>query len=307
MRRVAIVVVVGLAALILTACAVVSDDQGFKFGNPADFAQATHIAQMSDQAAAATAQAVALEATKQTASIEAAATRSAQAVKATATAQAIVAQGEQAQADIERAKADAEQNALPAATARLALTYFGWGVGALVLAVGLAFGVVAWVNKRATIIYPDKRGQFPVIVRRGPGWVTFHDPNRALGPATVVRVPSAVDALAGVAIATLRALKSGERPELPTAEPQATFALPGSEPAMLQVATQAQAAQVRIAEQSGRPKIMLTAGNPVVPGDNGRDQRSAVGRRMPAVTVINDPSLIQDFERKLLTGGSDDD
>lgn len=306
MKRVTLVVIValGVAALTLTACAAVIDSEGAKIGDPARFAEATHIAEMSDQAASATAQAVAIEATKQTASIEAQATRSAQTVKATATAQAIVAQGAQAQADIERTKADAEQNALPAATARLALGYFGLGVGALVLTIGLAFGVVAWVNKRASTVYPDKRGQFPVIVRRGLGWVAFHDPNRALGPATVVRTPTALDALAGVTIATARALKNGARPELPTAAPDAAFPSPGSEAAMLQVATQEQAAQVRIAEQSGRPKIMLTAGNPVVPGDNA--QRSAPGRRMPRVTVISDPTVIENFERKLLTEGGDE-
>jgi hypothetical protein len=295
------------AALTLTACAAVIDSEGAKIGDPKAFAEATHIARLSQEAAFATATSVALDVTRQVENIKAQSAREAQTVKATATAQAIVAFAAQqqadkikSQADIERTKAEAEQNALPAASAGKALGYFGLGAGALVLAVGLAFGVVAWVNKRAATVYPDARGQFPVIVRRGLGWVAFHDPNRALGPATVVRTPTALDALAGVAIATVKALKQGDTPSLPTAEPAAAFPLPGSEPTMLQVATQAQAAQVRIAENSGRPKLMFMTGIP----EPARP--SAARGRMPQVTMINDPAQIESFEQKLLTGGGDE-
>lgn len=294
------ILVIG-AALTLTACAAVIDSEGAKIGDPARFAEATHIAEMSQAAAQATAQAVSIEATRQTARIE-----------AEATAAAITHAKQQAEADkvragaaIEQARAVTEQNAQGAALAGKStlylLGYAGLGVGGLVLAVGLAFGVVAWVNKRATSVYPDKRGQFPVIVRRGLGWVAFHDPNRALGPAAVVRTPTALDALAGVAVATVRALREGNTPSLPTAEPAAAFPLPGSEAALLQIATQEQAAQVRVAEQSGRPKFMLTVSTPEQP----TTRQSAARGRMPAITMINDPAQIERFERKLLTDGDE--
>jgi len=285
MNTVTRLVISALAVFALTlfaGCAMVADDAGLKVGNPKDFAEATHIARLSQEAVYATEQAVRFEATRQTAS-----------VRATATSQAIAAYAFRAEADIARARADAEQNAQPAAAAGKALAYLGVGVGVLVLLVGMAFASVAWVGKRATTIYPDKRGQFPVVVRRGPGWVTFHDPNRALGPATLVRTPTLLDAAAGVILA----IKAGK----PTTEVQAAFPLPGSEGAMLQIATQQQAAQVRIAENPDLPKLMFSVSQP----EQGQARQSAARGRMPNVTLINDPRAIETFEQKLLAGGDE--
>jgi len=305
-KRLTLVLVVIGVALTLTACAMVIDEQGAKIGDPKAFAEATHIALLSQEAAFATATSVALDVTRQAESIKAQSTREAQTVRATATAQAIVAYAAQQQADkikseadIERAKAQAQENALPAASAGWAIGYLGAGVGVLVVVVGLAFAVVAWTNKRASSIYPDKRGLFPVVVRQGLGWVAYHDPNRALGSATVARVPTALDSLAGVVVSTVRALKSGDTPQLPTAEPQAAFPASGSEPAMLQVAAQAQAVQLRVAENPERPKIMFVTNTP----DPARP--SAARGRMPRITMINDPKQIESFEQKLLTDGSE--
>lgn len=286
MKQILIVALV-LATLTLAGC--VADEQGIKVGDPRAFAEATQIARLSDQALSATAQAVTLEATRQAGRIQAEATRA-----------AIAAQDAQAKADIQRANADAVRNALPAATVGKAITNIGLGLGALVVVVGLAFAFTGWVNKRASAIYPDKRGLYPILKARGLGWIAYHDPNRGLGPSTVVRTPTALDALAGAAIASAQALENGARPELPTAEPQTAFALPGGEQTMLQVSTQAQIAQATVSQQSGRPKFVLSVTQP-----GGADPRSAARGRMPAVTVVNDPKQIEDFERKLLSDGSD--
>jgi len=321
-------VVMGMAVVLMVASACVADHEGIKVGDPKAFAEATHIARLSGEAAAATATAVAIDVTRQAENIRAEGTRVAidvtrqaeniraegtrqvQTVRATGTAQAIVAFAAQqraeqvkAETDVERARAQSEQNAIPAASAGRAIGYLGMGVGALVLLVGLAFGVVAWVNKRATAVYPDKRGQFPVIVRQGIGWVAFHDPNRALGSATVARVPTALDGLAGVVVSTVKALKSGDVPRLPVPEPQAAFPLAGSEAALLQVASQEQAAQVRIAENPELPKVMLTAAGVLERGQVRGGDANAPRGRMPSVTVVNDPAQIANFEHRLLTGG----
>ena len=73
---------------------------------------------------------------------------------------------------------------------------------------------------------------------------------------------------------------------------------------MLQIATQAQAAQVRIAEQSGRPKFLFAFGNAASEPARQSAARFAeqIGR-LPAVTVINDPAQIKAFEQKLLGEG----
>lgn len=286
-----------LVLLTVVGCGAVIDSEGAKIGNPKDFAEATHIAAMSQESVQATATAVSLQTTRTVADIQARAT-----AEAIANAQRqSEADKVAAQATVALARAKSEQDALPAATAGRAVAYLGIGIGALVLFMGLAFGVVAWVNKRATAIYPDKRGQFPVIIRQGLGWVAFHDPNRALGSATVARVPTLLDGFAGVVVSAVRAFRSWDTPQLPVAEPQASFALAGSEPTMLQVASQEQAAQVRIAENPDRPKIMLAT----LPHENA-PSHPVTKWRMPQISVINDPQQIERFEQKLLGGGDHD-
>jgi hypothetical protein len=157
---------------------------------------------------------------------EAEATRVAMAAQDESARRAVERQIIQAQADKAKADAEAARNALPAATLRNALLYTGTGVGVLVLAVGCAFAAVAWLNKRATSIYPNSAGMYPVIVKRSWNGVTIvHDPNRALGPTTIYTTPG----LAGLL------LKKAE------SKPAAQFPMVGSEGAMLQLATQAQA------------------------------------------------------------------
>jgi hypothetical protein len=157
--------------------------------------------------------------------------------EAEATRVAIAAQDESARRAVERQilaaqadkawmEAEAMRQAVPAATLRNMLVYAGTGIGVVVLAIGSAFAVVAWLNKRATAVYPNGAGQYPVIVKRSWNGVTIvHDPNRALGPTTIYTTPSLVDVV----------LRKGNQ------SPAAQFPASGSEGSMLQLATQAQA------------------------------------------------------------------
>lgn len=109
-------------------------------------------------------------------------------VEATATQQAVFAIATATTIENETAKSQQ-----PAAIVGGSLRVIGLGVSALVFLVGAAFAIVAWINKRATTIYPNKQGQFPIIVRRGMGWVVFHDPSRNPSPGAVYRVPTLAD------------------------------------------------------------------------------------------------------------------
>lgn len=289
MRRTLIVILIFLTVS-LAGCGFVIDSEGTKFGSAREFAEATHIAQMSEDAAMATRQAVELEATRTTANIRAEATRA-----------AIAAQAQQAEADkaksgavIEQVKAETEQGAQDAATAAKRATYIlagvGTGLGAFILFVGLASGFSAWLHKRATTVYPNKQGQFPLLPERGPGYTIYHDPNRALGPGTVMRTPGLIER-ASYTVALMRG-------KAPAIEPGAEYPQPADVHAMLQVTSQAQASQLQIAEKSGRPKFMFT----VTPQPGPQEQKPAKGR-MPPIAFVNDPDQIESFERKLLEAG----
>ncbi|MBN1887110.1 MAG: hypothetical protein JW850_03940 [Thermoflexales bacterium] len=197
-----------------------------------------------------------------------------------------------------RAKAEAEWVAMPAQALGRALAYTGGGLFVLVLAVGLAFGAAAWVMRRATSIYPNTQGQYPVMVSRGFGWVTYHDPSRGLGAGAVYRVPTVLD-VAAQALALLRG-QPAPRPAL-TAEYPAN----GSEGAMVQVASQA--AAVGLMAAATRPAGIL--GGQMVDRKEARElaQRAISGEtstagRMPEVRIIQDPDANARFV-ELLEGG----
>jgi len=306
MKRLTLAVLLVIVVVLLTACGVVIDSEGAKIGNPADFAQATHIAQMSDAAAISTRTAVDIITTRQVESIHASATEQAARVNAAATASAIDHQAAQARADevkagaaVVKAQAETEQRAQGAALAGKSTLYFfgyvGVGVGTLVLFVGVAFGIVALVNKRATVVYPDARGQFPIITKRGAGWVAFHDPNRALGPGAVIRTPGLIERAAyGWALA---------RGNAPMLEPGAEYPQTAGEGAMLQIGVGAQAVQNEVAKQAGRPKVLfgiLPIG--VQPTAAASEKKST---RLPPITIVNDPAQIAAFEQRLLGDGGE--
>ena len=308
MRNQHIVLTISLTilAIALAGCAGVIDSEGAKIGDPKRFAEATHIARMSDESVQATSTAVSLQTTRMVADISAQATRTAADIAARATDESI--SHEKAQADSDKvsaqatvalAKAKTEVEAQPAEARGKAMAYLlswaGLGAGALVLMIGLAFGIVAWVNKHATSVYPNKAGQFPVIITKGPGYVALHDPNRGLGPGAIIRTPGLIERAAyGIAMA---------RGNAPMLEPGTEYPQTAGEPAMLQIGVGAQAVQNEVAKQSGRPKFLfgtLPIGVQPVQGQ----ARTRV--RMPQIAVINDPKQIADFEQKLLSDGSDE-
>lgn len=306
MKRLTLIVIM-LLALVVVGCAAVIDSEGAKIGDPKRFAEATHVAAMSEAASQATATAVSLQTTRVAADISAQATRTVADITARATAEAIANEKRQseagqvgAQATVALAKAKTEVDAQPAEARGKATAYLlGWaglGAGALVLAVGLAFGVVAWVNKRATVIYPNKQGQFPLLPEHGPGYTVYHDPNRALGPGTIINRPGLAERLTHVILLA----RGREKPQTPGA----TYPETASEGAMVQIGVGAQAVQHEVAKQSGRPKLLfgMQPSGLHLSSDRGQARHG----RMPQVAVINDPKEIEHFERRLLNEGDDE-
>ena len=167
-----------------------------------------------------------------------------------------------------------------------AVAYVGGGLAVLVLTVGAAFALVAWLNKRATSIYPNLAGQYPLVVKRLWNGVIVHDPNRALGPTTIYTAPSLWSALFDGLLAT--------QPEAIAQFPQ-----PGSEQAMLQVASQANAIGVTAAANRW-PQVQIGgSGGASVRGAPGIGALPPVGR-MPAIRVVDDRSAIDGFEQRLI-------
>jgi uncharacterized protein YceK len=277
------------AALVLTGCGAVVDSEGAKIGDPVRFAEATHVAQMSEESVQATVTAVSLQTTRTAADISAQATRTAADVSARATSSAIDHQAQQAGADQDKARAavvvaqsETEQRAQGAALAGKSTLYlFGWaglGVGVLVLVIGGAFAVVAWIGKRATSIYPNKQGQFPIIRASGLGWVVFHDPSRAVGPGAVYRVPSPFDVLAQ---------------RLHLAPTSAAYPLPEvSEPSLLAVSSQANAIGLTVAANRWpkTPEILARS----VRLDNARLPLGSAGPQ-----VADDPAPALDWPSRV--------
>ncbi|MBN1890431.1 MAG: hypothetical protein JW850_20730 [Thermoflexales bacterium] len=232
---------------------------------------------------------------------EAEATRVATAARDEAARRAIERQALQAQADQARAEAEATWNAVPAATLRNVLIFTGTGTGVLVLFVGSAFALVAWLNKRATAIYPNRTGQYPVIVRHGLGWVAFHDPNRGLGPGSIYRTPTVFEQAANAAAALASAIVAIRRGEMPALSPTgitAHYPLPGSESTMAQLATQAQAVSLMAAATRGdenprvKQQVGLVARSLISPASQLRPA-------LPPVTVLQAEDA-EGFIRELL-------
>lgn len=112
----------------------------------------------------------------------------------TADAAAAAAQGRQAAA----VEIEAAQRTLPARVARDAMLQTAIGLagalGLMVLVVGGAAAVAAWMNVRASVVYPNSAGQYPIVVKHNglTGQTLVYDPSRALGPVAVVTAPNAV-------------------------------------------------------------------------------------------------------------------
>lgn len=142
-------------------------------------------------------------------------------------------------ADADKAEAAAAQAWLDYQTNQAALkskiatqnaVTYALGIAVGILAIGGAIAAVLWIHKKVSTIYPNDSGQWPVIIRKGRGWTLLHDPNRGLGPATLI----AKDASSG---------------------PSISFALPADGETMAQVASQAQAVSLITAASRGRGQI----------------------------------------------------
>jgi len=130
----------------------------------------------------------------------------------------------EAQAEAQRAaaaeawiRADAHRLATGEIAAGIRWRELGAGIAVAVLLVGAALAAVTWASVRARVVYPDRRGMWPILIDRRRGSLVVHDTGRALGPVTIIG------------------------PGGDVAQP-----LPGSESAALQLATQAQAAGVMV-------------------------------------------------------------
>lgn len=230
--------------------------------------------------------------------LEAQATAAAQAAIDSSLARAIERQVQQAEADKARAEALATTAAQPALVARNVLVALSTGLGALVLVMGLAIAAVRWANKRASSIYPNAAGMYPVIVTRGWGWAALHDPNRGLGPTAIYRTPTLLDQLAAV----VSAIKRGAQPQL--SQPEASFPVTGNEMTMTQIASQAQGVALMAAVT--RPQGIFVQGEMHKAEDSIKLVQAVTNigagpaGRMPQVTIVNDPAevnkMLQLFE-----------
>lgn len=181
----------------------------------------------------------------------------------------------------------AQAGILPSKVLGWSVFYVGFGTAGAVLMVLCAFALGARLNLAARTIRPGKDGQLPVIVSSGPGWTAYHDPARGLGPGALYRQPTAFDALVGAV-----GLLTGKRQ--PQTDLAAEYPATGSEQAMLQVASQAQAVGLMAAatrnpgktsEQAARVAQGVAAG--ALPGGGG------MGARMPSVKLVTEPAQLE--------------
>lgn len=295
MRKLPTVILFIISAWLCTlvsACSVDSNTTEFHAYNPMVNSQATAIAQKAmDEAASAELlrkgieQKVRDEAIKRSLDMAAQQAKSMLEIKTATNIEADTDAKRDAEISQLKAQAETEIKAQPAKLAGkstwYALSWTGAGVGLLVFAVGMAFAIVAWTNKRATTIYPNKQGQFPVIVRRGLGWVIFHDPSRAVGPGAVYRVPTLIDPI-------MARLQIGPA--------QTAYPLPAvSEQALLAVSSQSNATAM-VAAQNRWPELpegfmarnMQVTTNTRAPGDVPLLPATASAME-PATNALLDP------------------
>jgi len=201
--------------------------------------------------------------------------------EAQATRTALQAQAEAAKLEQERIT---QERARPAMVTALTIAYIGGGLGILIISVGLALAFTAWVNKRASSVYPNAAGLYPVITRQTANGMIIHDPNRAVGATSIYTTPSVTGALV-------------ERAGLALPGVAVNAPLSASEGVHAQITSQAQAVSLMTAathKSNGRTEDTQKLVQSVVSGAG-----SGAGR-MPTITVIDDPARIANFEQKLL-------
>ena len=162
----------------------------------------------------------------------------------------------QAEADITRQSAEqarieteAKRQALPEIAASLRWYALSGGIAFAVLAVGLAWSAVVFAMMRAQTIYPDRAGQWPILVsRKWDGSLLIADTSRSLSPVLRIDRAGNVTAL----------IESGEL-------------------SALQLATQAQASGAMVAIARGGQQ----------PADAIVESVSRAAERIPAPTFAN--------------------
>jgi len=162
----------------------------------------------------------------------------------------------QAEADITRQSAEqarleteAKRQALPEFAASLRWYALSGGIAFAVLAVGLAWAAVTFAQTRAQCVYPDRAGQWPILVsRKWDGSLLIADTSRSLSPV-------------------LRIDRQGN----------VTALIETSELSGLQLATQAQASGAMVAIARGGQQ----------PADAIVESVSRAAERIPAPTFAN--------------------
>ncbi len=172
----------------------------------------------------------------------------------TADAAAAAAQQRQAVA----VEIEAAQRTLPARVARDALIQLAVGIaGALglgVLVVGGAAVLIEALRVRASVVYPNAAGQYPIVVRHSAitGQTVVYDPSRALGPVGVIQTPNRIAA------------------RLANVEPRVSLPVGTDHRTQAQITTQAQAAGLIVAAtREGADPSGRAMTQPVVQGAFG--------------------------------------
>lgn len=130
---------------------------------------------------------------------------------------------------------EAAQRTLPARVARDAMvqTALGaaGGLGLAILIVGGAVVLVEALRVRASMVFPNGAGQYPIVVRHNglTGSTMVYDPSRMLGPIAVISTPNRAQA------------------QLAGGEPQAALPLGTDHGTQVRITTQAQAAGLLVA------------------------------------------------------------
>jgi len=208
------------------------------------------------------------------------------------------------EAERDKAKTDAEaaEQAKPALTVRNILIAVGSGLGALVIVVGGAYAAVTWLHKRAASVAPNEAGLYPLIVTKGWGYVSIHDPNRNTGSAAVYQVSTPVEQGLHILAALRHFFLTGQPPDgLALPAPQADFPQSASEHTVAQITTQAQVGQTMAAlahGARGNPKVQHQLSRKVI--HHMADPSALLGierqPRLPPVTVIP-PGDFEQFKK----------
>lgn len=153
------------------------------------------------------------------------------------TADAAAAAAQQRQAVAVEIKA--AERTLPARVARDAMIETAVGIagalGLVILVVGASAAAVAWLQVRASVVYPNAAGQYPIVVRHNglTGQTMVYDPSRMHGPVAVISAPNRAQV------------------RLVGGEPQAALPLGTDHGTQTRITTQAQAAGLLVAATRG--------------------------------------------------------